>query len=294
MENREWKRMEEIKISEEIREAIKKIQLDMLKEVDRICNKHNIRYCIGWGTLLGAVRHKGFIPWDDDADILMLRRDYRKFSKVCKTELEEKYFFQDDESDDAYLWGYAKLRNTNTCYIRCGQEHIPCKTGVFIDIFPLDNVPSFLPLQILQDGYCFMLRKMLWAKAGQYSEPNKAIRLVYKCLAHIPKKVIFALRNLIVSKSDRVSSKVRCLLMTAPGKQWNRENNPISTQYGFKKEWIFQRSKFTFEGARLWGTKDYKKCLTFLYGDYMKLPPEEERIGHAPVSKISLNGEGAD
>lgn len=284
--------MAEARISDEECAAIKRIQLDLLKEVDRICNKYHINYCIGWGTLLGAVRHKGFIPWDDDADVLMLRRDYRKFSEVCKTELQGKYFFQDDESDSEYLWGYAKLRNTNTCYIRCGQEHIPCRTGVYIDIFPLDNVPDSLPLQMLQDGYCFLLRKILWAKVGKYSESNKAVRLIYKCLAHIPKKIIFSMRNLIISKDSRVTDQVRCLLMKAPGNQWNKENNPLNVRYGFKKEWILQRRKVSFEGEELWGTKDYKACLSFLYGNYMKLPPEEERKGHAPVSKIALNGEG--
>lgn len=284
--------MKEAIVSAEENAAIKRIQLDLLKEVDRICNEYNINYCIGWGTLLGAVRHKGFIPWDDDADILMLRRDYKKFSEVCKKELEEKYFFQDDESDDDYLWGYGKLRNINTCYIRCGQEHIPCKTGVYIDIFPLDNIPNFLPLQILQDVYCLLLRKMLWAKVGKYSESNKIVKVIYKGVSHIPKKFIFKMRNLMICKSDRVSEKVRCLLMKAPGNQWNKENNPINIRYGFKKEWILERRKLSFEGETLWGTKDYKSCLTFLYGDYMKLPPEEKRKGHAPMSKIALNGEG--
>lgn len=82
-------------------------------------------------------------------------------------ELPEKYFLQDECSDEYYLWGYSKLRNMNTTYVRCGQEHIPYKNGVFIDIFPLDNVPWFLPFRILQDAYGFVLRKMLWAKVGK-------------------------------------------------------------------------------------------------------------------------------
>ena len=118
--------MEEIKITEEQRERIRKIQLEMIREVHRICEKNHIKYVLGYGTMLGAVRHKGFIPWDDDADILMLRKDYRRFCEACKKELPEKYFLQDECSDEYYLWGYSKLRNMNTTYVRCGQEHIPC------------------------------------------------------------------------------------------------------------------------------------------------------------------------
>ena len=284
--------MEEIKITEKEREQIKKIQLEMLKEVDRICEKYNIKYVLGYGTMLGAVRHKGFIPWDDDADILMLRRDYRRFARICEKELGKKYFFQDECSDKFYLWGYSKLRNRNTTYVRCGQEHIPCKDGVFIDIFPLDNVPWFLPFRILQDGYCFFLRKMLWAKVGKNTEKNPIIRMVYKILAPVPKETISKLRNLMIRKGNKVSDRVRCLLFIAPGKHWNKKQNKLHARYGFKRRWILERKKYIFEGESFWGTKDYDECLSYLYGDYMKLPPEEKRVGHAPVSKIELNGEG--
>ena len=82
--------MEEIKITEEQRERIRKIQLEMLREVHRICEENHIKYVLGYGTMLGAVRHKGFIPWDDDVDILMLRKDYRRFREACKKELPPK------------------------------------------------------------------------------------------------------------------------------------------------------------------------------------------------------------
>lgn len=284
--------MEEIKISDKEREQIKRIQLEMLKEVDRICEKYKIKYVLGYGTMLGAVRHKGFIPWDDDADILMLRRDYRKFAKICQKELPGKYFLQDECSDKFYLWGYSKLRNINTTYIRCGQEHIPYKNGVFIDIFPLDNVPWFLPFRILQDGYCFILRKMLWAKVGKNTEKNPVVQMVYKILAPVPKEIIYRLRNLMIHKGNKISGRVRCLLFTAPGKHWNKKQNGLYSRYGFKRQWLLEREKYTFEGESFWGTRNYDECLSYLYGDYMKLPPEEKRVGHAPVSKMELNGEG--
>lgn len=98
---------------------IQLIQLEMLQEVDRICKKHNIYYNIIAGTLLGAVRHGGYIPWDDDADVALLRNEYEKFRKVCRVELDRtKYYFQDHKNTKGYRWGYGKLRRKNTLFLR--------------------------------------------------------------------------------------------------------------------------------------------------------------------------------
>lgn len=257
--------MKTIEITELQHDRMKVIQLDMLKEVDRICNKYGIIYCLGFGTMLGAVRHKGFIPWDDDAD-----------------------------TDKEYLWGYAKLRNTNTEYIRCGQEHIKCKTGVFIDIFPLDPVPQGLFAQIRQDWVCTFWRKELWAKVGRYTEKNIVKRMAFRCLSKASKEKIYARVNKMIYKmnNSKKSDRVRCLLFVAPGKHWNKKGNPLNTRYGFDKQWIIERERYEFEGSMFWGSRDYDGCLKYLYGDYMKLPPVEKRVGHAPVSKIDLKDEG--
>ena len=99
------------------------IELEMLVEVDRICKKCGIQYNIIAGTLLGAVRHGGFIPWDDDADVAMLRPEYEKFRKACKTELDTtRFYFQDHRNTRGYRWGYGKLRRKNTLFLRENQE----------------------------------------------------------------------------------------------------------------------------------------------------------------------------
>ena len=118
------------------------LELDMLVEFDRVCRENNIKYCIACGTLLGAVRHKGYIPWDDDADIVMLREDYEKFRKISDKLNNEICYFQDHNNDPDYLWQYAKLRRTGTSFVRAGQEHMKGKTGVFVDIFVLDDIPN--------------------------------------------------------------------------------------------------------------------------------------------------------
>lgn len=104
-----------VELTDKQLKELQQIQLQMLLEVKRICGKYNIRYSLIGGTLLGAIRHKGYIPWDDDADIGMLREDYEKFRRVCKKELDkDKYYFQDDRNTKGYRWGYGKLRRKNT------------------------------------------------------------------------------------------------------------------------------------------------------------------------------------
>ena len=117
------------------------IQLDLIVELDRVCRKHNINYVIIAGTMLGAVRHKGYIPWDDDADIAMLREDYERFKSVAYDLNPEICFFQDNTTDPEYRWGYAKLRRTGTQYIRLGQEHMKNKTGICIDVVSEISAP---------------------------------------------------------------------------------------------------------------------------------------------------------
>ncbi len=107
---------------EELRK-VQVIQMELIKEVKRICDKYNIHYNMVGGTMLGAVRHKGYIPWDDDADIGFLRAEYEKFRKACRTELNhEKYYMQDLRDTEGYRWGYGKLRRKDTKFIRLNQS----------------------------------------------------------------------------------------------------------------------------------------------------------------------------
>ena len=165
------------------------IELEMLLEVDRICRKHHIPYNIIGGTLLGSVRHRGFIPWDDDADLAMMRKDYMKFRKICRKELDNsKYYFQDAEVTDGYRWSYGKLRRKDTLFLREYQEHMPYEQGVFIDIFPVDHVPdAYLP-RAVYNFMCFCVRKILWSEVGKYQEQNMLKRKIYQLLSRIPAK----------------------------------------------------------------------------------------------------------
>lgn len=252
------------------------LQLDMLVELDRVCRKNDIPYCIAWGTLLGAVRHAGYIPWDDDADVAMLREDYEKFKAAAYELNPDICWFQDYTTDPEYRWEYGKLRRTGTTYIRVGQEHIKCKTGVFIDIFPLDDVPASPVGKGIQAIECFLLRKILWSEVGKYSTAGLE-KIIYQVLSKIPPSFAHNRMASIAARSRNNSPNgVRILGL------------PRFTSYNMPKSWFLNREEYDFEGKKLFGIKDYDAFLRFRYGDYMTLPPETEREQHAPVSSFKF------
>lgn len=262
------------------------VELDMLVEFDKVCRKNNINYVIFGGTMLGAVRHKGYIPWDDDADIAMLREDYEKF-KLHMNELNfDICYFQDHTTDPYYRWGYGKLRRTGTKYVRVGQEHLKSKNGIFIDVFPMDDIPKFTFFQIIQDFKCFCLRKILWSEVAKKSSKGLAKKF-YEFISKIPtEKVYKRVEKMTKKSSNKSSNRVRTLLFPATGKLYKK--NPIKERYGMPKEWFLNRDKYNFEGKELYGTKDYDSILKYIYGDYMTLPPENKRDPHSPFSEIEF------
>lgn len=278
--------------TEEVR-RMQLLQLDMMVEFDRLCKQEGIHYVICCGTLLGAVRHKGYIPWDDDADIAMLRKEYEKFRKVAHKLNRDICFFQDHTTDPEYRWGYGKLRKTGTTYIRLGQEHIHCKTGVYVDIFPLDDIPRTTAGQILNDIECFVWRKILYSEVGRVApDANPLQRWIYTQLAKIPTDVVFEKMRHITDKSNnRTNNRVRVLLFPSFGKLYVK--NPLKTRFGMPKIWFKQIRRYDFEGKKLDGIRDYDAFLKYMYDDYMTLPPEEERTGKVYVSDYDL-GEADD
>ncbi len=267
-------------IDNETLRKIQMVQLELLKEVDRICKKCGIHYNIIAGTLLGAVRHKGFIPWDDDADVAFLRSEYEKFRKAVKTELDtEKFCFQDHRSTKGYRWGYGKLRRKNTLFLREFQEHMPYMQGIFIDIFPLDSVPDNYFLRSIKNFECFCVRKILWAKVGKNADKRFAMRIWFSLLDKIPEKKVLAYYNNMVRRAYRAERMnkprmVRILMFPTP-----------NTEYGYYRNWYECSAEFVFESVSFSGIRDYDSYLTFKFGSYMELPPEEKRKIH-PVSNL--------
>ncbi|WP_027087248.1 LicD family protein [Cohnella panacarvi] len=249
------------------------IQLEMLLEVDRVCKKNDIKYCIIAGTTLGAVRHKGYIPWDDDADVAMMRDEYERFRDACERDLDQsKFYFQDHKKTPGYRWGYGKVRRVGTEFVRKGQEHMPYPTGVFIDIFPMDNVPNSLFLRRIHNFACTVVRKMLWSAVGAKSDRNPWMRAVYRVVSWVPRDTVFTLYDGLKWICNRKETRmVRKLTFPTP-------NNG---QYGYFRKWYVDLADIEFEGHLFPAAKDYDEYLTFKFGKYMELPPVEQRQGHA-------------
>ncbi len=278
--------MKEIKYirGEELRK-LQLILLDCLSEVDRVCRANNIRYCIAFGTLLGAVRHKGFIPWDDDIDVAMTREEYNKFVKVADQLNPEICFFQDHDNDPEYPWGYGKVRRTGTVYIRQGQEHLKHKTGFMMDIFPLDDLPQSAIGTYLFGSVCFILRKMTYAQVGWRSERSWFWRGWYKLLSFIPVDVpLWIAKKIRCEHNNNTPNRCHHMFISYGA----RKVTPGKEGFGLKKEWLTDVTEYEFEGRKFYGMRDYDAALTWQVGDYMTPPPVSEREPHAPCSDYSF------
>lgn len=135
----------------ERRKEVWAVELEIMDEIDRICNKYGIKYFLAGGSMIGAARHNGFIPWDDDIDVGMLRPDYEKFLKVCESELPSTCFLQSRDSDNGYFYAHAKLRRSDTTAIRKKDYNsgLTFNQGIFVDLVPFDSIPGHLLPRII-------------------------------------------------------------------------------------------------------------------------------------------------
>jgi len=267
-----------IEIDNQTLRKIQMVQLELLQEVDRICKKCDIHYNIIAGTLLGAIRHGGYIPWDDDADVALLRDEYEKFRDACETELDTtRFYFQDHRNTPGYRWGYGKLRRKDTLFLREFQEHMPYEQGIFIDIFPLDAVPENYILRSIKNFECFCIRKVLWSEVGKIADKNPVKRAWFGLLSRIPDQWVFGYYHGVIRKAHKLDSKwVRILMFPTPNREW-----------AYLRKWYENSADTVFEGVTFQSIKEYDEYLSFKFGNYMELPPEEKRKVH-PVSKLEV------
>ena len=255
------------------------IELEMLIEVDRICRKNNIKYSLDGGTLLGAIRHKGFIPWDDDLDVMFTHVEYEKFYKACKDDLDSnRFFFQDFRTDDNYRWGYGKLRRLNTEYIKRGQEKLKQKRGVCIDIFDYQNLSDEKKTRSRYKKKMFLLRKIMYAGVGKDEEKNLFFKAIYNLLNCISIKWVQETRLKEVNKYNEIDSKkMSCEMFPTPSKK-----------DGVDRKIFENYIDVEFEGMQFMAVREYDMYLRISYGDYMQLPPPEKRKGVMNAIKYSL------
>lgn len=265
--------------NDEVFKKIQRVELEMLKEVDRICRKYGIVYELDGGTLLGAVRYGGFIPWDDDIDIRMLRADYDRFCEVCQAEFGDKYFWQTYHTDPEYRWGYGRVLKNNTKFLRSDHEMIKSKNGIFLDIFPCDNMPEKGIAKQIFNFRCFLARKIGYSVVGKEYEKNLIKKLGYRILSVIPMKVAASeFEKLAHQYADRKTKYVRTL-----GWHWKQESR------GYLRSWLTEYEEIQFEDIVTYAPKDTAGFLKYMYGDdYMTPPPEEKRKPQHPATMIEF------
>lgn len=254
-------------------DELKSLLLDLLCEFDSFCKNNGIRYYLIGGTLLGAIRHKGFIPWDDDIDVCVFREDYEKLLSIYKSS-NPNYSLISMKSDKKYYYPFAKLVNTSTVLVEEGQEKNPL--GVYLDIFPIDNCPG----KTLEEA-CRNVDKMdfyRWMRNFKIITFDKR-RKWYKNLILAVGKIItfpFSRRTIseLIERKAIENINLDCQYV----------GELVNTAYGYGE--VYDKSHFAegvevyFEGKKFVAPKDYDYILTSMYKDYMKLPPIEKRISN--------------
>lgn len=249
------------------------VELDILIEIDRICKKHNIKYFLMYGTLLGAVRHSGFIPWDDDVDIGMLQEDYNKFIEIVAFELDDKYLLDCGFTNKNYYLPFAKVRNKLTSFEEKNAINYNGNKGIWVDIFPfgytsynkVNNVMSF-KFKVLGLLYGCLVEKNL--KLGNSGWKAKFFS------KFLPNSFVMWLINVLTLR-NKVSDNLVLY------------NTPMI----FNKDVFFPIEKLEFEGINFPVPNNYKKVLSQFYGDYKKLPPINQRVTHNPLKIVFEDGE---
>lgn len=252
-------------------EEIKSIQLDILKNIHSFCLANQLHYSLAYGSLLGAVRHKGYIPWDDDIDIMMPRKDYDKFVASFGN---DRFHVIERALDRSYYIPFAKVYDAGTEVIE--KTDLPQSGfGVYVDVFPLDNIPDkdcdfkrmmwkkhFLNCVYILKAVKIRKRSMWWKNLVLLLSKLFLLPVSFSCIVNIMEKL--CLRN-----NATITQRVGLISPTDsnPREIWN-----VSI---FKKYIMLP-----FEDSEFSCVADYDIVLRSMYGDYMKLPPEEKRVTH--------------
>lgn len=264
----------------ELIKKIQKVELEILKEVDSICKRYNIFYELDGGTLLGAVRNGGFIPWDDDIDIRMLRNDYDYFCEICEQELNtSKYFLQTYKTDSNYRWGYARVLKVGTSFHREDHEMITSRNGIFIDIFPCDNMPEKGVAKWIFNVRSFFARKIGYSVVGAKYEKNILKKMGYNVLKFLPMELARKEFDRLAYQYNSIDTKY----VRTPGWHWKQESK------GYLKKWMTEYKEIKFEDITSYAPLDVDGYLTYMFGsDYMTPPPKEKRKPHHIAIEIDF------
>lgn len=251
--------------------------LKVLLKLDSLCKEHSWNYCITYGTLLGAIRHNGFIPWDDDVDVFMPRKDFDEFCKWCEenNDLIKPFKLCNCKTVKDYPFGLPRLSNMDFKYVTTSKYLKEFDIGVFVDIYPLDNYCNSKKegnhlikkiRKVNKTRYMFLCGTAVSGgivKSILKKTYHRFLQIYYP--KNYPELSVEETRNRILKLTSENDEFVGCPAWT-------------DGCYQFKKEWFSEFVKYKFENYEFYIPSGYEEFLKYLYGDYMQLPPEEKRV----------------
>lgn len=274
--------MNKIQLSNDDRKKIQSIETKILVEVDRICKKHNITYSVAYGSMIGAVRHHGSIPWDDDVDITMLRNDYIRFKEICKTELSSEFFYQSNDTDPNYYHLFDKIRMNNTIFKETFLSNYDIHHGVYIDIFPVDLVPQKKLQQVIQYYgflFCRIALNSKYLNIEARSGKKKFFAQIVRFLtAFVSKDFLYKKAHDFISKYKDSNSSIAESFCCSGRKKTIYDIN-------YYKE----TTSIEYDGYLVSIYSHYDEMLKDYYGNYMELPPIQKRNTKHDLVEVHLN-----
>ena len=277
------KKMQKLDINQ-----IKKIELDILIAFADFCEENKLKYYLAYGTLLGAVRHKGFIPWDDDIDVLMPRPDYNRFIELTgynpiKQNLETRLY---RNCKNPNIYPFAKIIDTNTLVYEKGKSRKNI-SGIWIDIFPLDGCPdSSEETRVQFEKYLKIRNWQDLATTNPFYIDQNIIKKMLKFIFFAPAAKLYGCKRICKKIDELAQSYSYDKSQLVADFTWGDSLDAI-----LKKEDLEPALHLEFEGKLFNAPKRYDQYLTNLYGDYMTLPPENERIPHGFIAYKLTKGE---
>ncbi len=270
---------------QDILRQLQLLEKNMLLDVVSVCDANGIAYFLSSGTLLGAVRHKGFIPWDDDVDIEIPIADYRRFLEIAQEKLGPEYFVQTYITDPNYQFAYTRIRKNNTTFLNPYNRSCKMHHGVWIDVFPLVPINPGVRLTL----------KRKWISASNFVQIQQSMEAhpdeLKELLGTVGLGLWRAFSLLPMKTRQRIHTAMLNVVFNADPNKCTHMANVWGniTTYFPKEVYLGDPQWVEFEGDLFKAPHDYIRYLEIKYGDYMTLPPEEKRRGHCEDAIIDLH-----